>query len=96
MEDKKDYGIIGTVTIGSDEYKDLIVDAVSAKAEKDYYMHQYWDSRDKWNECEKKVSALKAELDTLKEELAKYKRYIKENDAQDDFELWILKVNRGD
>lgn len=86
-ENKKEYSVVGTVTIGSDEYRDLVTEVVYNKGEAEKYRSDWWRERDKANALEKKVEA-------LQNELVKYKKYIKENGEQDKMELWILKVNR--
>lgn len=86
-EQKKEYAIVGTVTIGSDEYRDLIVEAEKAKAERDRYMHEYWDAHAKAKELETERNKLQAEL-------TDYKRYIVVNDEQDKLELFLLRSKR--
>lgn len=83
-EMKKEYAIVGSVTIGTDEYKDLIVGAEKAKAERDRYMHEYWNAQTK-------VKELETERDKLRAELVDYKRYIVVNHEQDELELFLLR-----
>jgi len=73
-ENKKEYSVIGTVTIGTDEYRDLITEKFEAqKSEGEWH--------DKWYKeyCEKRE--LETECKKLKEELDKLKKFIKKNQA---------------
>ena len=73
-ENKKVYSITGTVTIGTDEYRDLLQEKFAAIEDK-----KEW--HDKWyNEyCEK--GKLENECKKLKEELDKLKKFITKNQA---------------
>lgn len=71
MEEKK-YEIVGKVEIGTDEYRDLIFDKFQAEAEKDRYMRQCWERDSQINELKKKV-------ETLSNEISKYKKFIKDH-----------------
>lgn len=68
-EEKKTYSVVGTVTIGSDEYRDLVEEVINARAEyKDVDRRRselYW----KCNDLEKKVKA-------AEEQMAVYKEFI--------------------
>ncbi len=71
-ENKKEYSVIGTVTIGTDEYRDLLEDKFRAEKEKDEYSKRnndyYWQ-----------VKKLEEENKKLKEELDRVKNFIKKN-----------------
>lgn len=88
-EEKKTYSVIGTVTIGTDEYRDLLTEKFEAVKEKcewhDKWYKEYCDKSKLENECKK-----------LKEELDQLKRYIRENNEQDKLELWIVRASRED
>ena len=73
MEEKKVY-MIGTVTIGTDEYRDLLQEKFDAqKSESEW--HTKW-----YNEyCEK--NKIEEENKKLREELDKLKKFIKKNQA---------------
>lgn len=84
-EEKKTYSIIGQVTIGTDEYRDLIeaVKEAEAKAEKD--RHEWCEQYTKRQELEKQLAALKTEfekygsfINSSEEVKAKYKLYLVE------------------
>lgn len=72
MDEKKVYSIIGKVEIGTDEYRDLIEAVHSVDKEK-----SYWYNR--WSEENNKVTKLGEENKKLREELEKYKAYIKKS-----------------
>ena len=89
MEEIKKYSIIGQVTIGTDEYRDLIEEKEQAIKEREDYSSKYWDYYRKCSELEAKNRELNVHLD-------QFKKYIKENGEQDKYELWLLKVSRED
>lgn len=72
MDEKKVYNVIGTVTIGTDEYRDLLTEKFEAEKEKSEWHNkwykEYTENRDKDKEIEK-----------LREELDKVKNFIKKN-----------------
>lgn len=88
-EEKKVYSFIGTVTIGTDEYRDLIEDKAKVISEKDDYYRRYWDLYSKNTKLEEQVKELSAKVEQLRQ-------YIRENNEQDSFELWILRSSRGE
>ena len=89
MEEKKVYSVIGTVTIGTDEYRDLLTDKFEAIKEKDEYSSKYWEKYSRVSELESKVKELTSKLEQLQQ-------YIKANNEQDKFELWIVRSSRED
>lgn len=88
-EEKKTYSIVGTVTIGTDEYRDLIESVAVSKQREEYYRNKFWEEQNKVSKLEKENIAIKADLD-------RFKKFVKENGEQDKMELWILKLNRED
>ena len=89
MEEKKTYSVVGTVTIGTDEYRDLLTEKF--EAQKDAA-----ESNSKWYEQYNKARKFEEENTKLKEELEQLKRYIKDNGEQDKLELWIVRTSRED
>ena len=87
MEEKKVYSIVGTVTIGTDEYRDLIEGKLDAEKSRDEYSSKYWD---KYRE----VSKLEEENKALKQELDRYRKFVNDNNEEDKMALWILKLSR--
>lgn len=65
-DNKKVYDFKGTVTISTDEYRDLISDVTAFKYEASDYRSKYWTEQNKFNEAEKKAKALEAELESLR------------------------------
>lgn len=86
-EERKKYDVVGTVTISTDEYRDLIQDKYEAEKSKDYYYNKYW-------EYERKCKELDEENNRLRVHNEQYKRYIKDNGEQDKMELWLIKISR--
>lgn len=72
MEEKKEYSVIGTVTIGTDEYRDLLTEKFEAQKEKE-------QEHDRWYSCYCEKRDLQTQYDKLKEELDKYKKFVKKN-----------------
>lgn len=72
MEEKKSYNITGTVTISTDEYRDLITEKFEAQHDKDHYMREGWKKDDEIKALNKQVEALKAKLE-------KCEKFIKKN-----------------
>lgn len=71
-ENKKEYSVVGTVTIGTDEYRDLLTEKFEAeKARSEWH--------DKWYQEYCAKSKLESECKKLKEELDKVKNFIKKN-----------------
>ena len=66
MEEKKVYSVVGTVTIGTDEYRDLLTEKFEAVQDKEEYSRKnseyYWKVRNLEDENKK----IKMELEQLK------------------------------
>ena len=65
MEEKKTYPITGTVTISTEEYRDLIEqkvavleEKISAEKEADKYRSKYWDYSNQTDELKKSIEKL--------------------------------------
>lgn len=87
MDERKEYSIVGTVSIGTDEYRDLIEDRLEAQKNAEYYRSKFWEE-------EANNKKLEVENATLRGELDKYKKFVKDSGEQDKMELWILKLGR--
>lgn len=88
-ESKKAYSVIGQVTIGTDEYRDLIEAVQEAKADADKHRSNWYEQYNKANKLEadiKKISAVSdsyADFINSSEEIkAKYKLYLAEKQMQ--------------
>lgn len=77
-EERKEYSIVGQVTIGTDEYRDLIETVKEAENEAREYRKQ---SSDRYWEIDK----LKREVESLKQ----YKEFVVEK-CLDSYKLWKL------
>lgn len=85
MDDRKEYSIVGTVTIGTDEYRDLIEAVKDAKAEAE-------SERRRWCEQYTKADKLEKELKELKTKLEKYEAFIKQDTVKDKFALFLVQL----
>lgn len=89
MEEKKTYSVVGTVTIGTDEYRDLITEKFQAEREAERQRSQWYDEYTRAEKLVAKNTKLSEKLDSLE-------KYIKENNEEDSFELWLLRISRGE
>lgn len=78
MEDRKEYSIIGQVTIGTDEYRDLIEAVENYKRKASEADSKYWEQY-------RRASNALEEVGKLKE----YKEYVTEN-CLDSYKLWKI------
>ena len=62
MDEKKKYSTIGTVNIGTDEYRDLIESSINAKNEASEYRSKYWAEQKAKKEVETRLSSVEKEL----------------------------------
>ena len=60
MENKKSYPV-NNVTISTEEYRDLIAEAASAKSDADRYATNYWAEHAKAEKLQKDLDAVTAE-----------------------------------
>lgn len=88
-ESKKAYSVIGQVTIGTDEYRDLIVAVEETRADAEKQRTSWYEQYNKVNKLEadiKKISAVSdsyADFINSSEEIkAKYKLYLAEKQMQ--------------
>lgn len=88
-EEKKVYSVIGTVTIGTDEYRDLITEKFEA-------LRKYEEESNRWYKEYSRANRAEEDNKKLKQELDQLKKYISDNDEQDKFELWIVRTSRSE
>ncbi len=88
-EEKKVYSVIGTVTIGTDEYRDLITEKCDAEREVDRQRSEWYKEYARAQKLEEKNKKLTEKLDSIE-------KYLKENGEEDRFELWLLRISRGE
>ena len=61
-ENKKEYSVVGTVTIGTDEYRDLLTEKFEAEKSKDEWYNKWYKEYTRANDLQKQVDALKAKI----------------------------------
>lgn len=88
-DEKKEYSIVGTVTIGTDEYRDLLTEKFEALRDKEEYYN-------KWYKLYQEIGALERKNKELTAKLEQLNQYLEDTDAEDKFELWLVKMSRKD
>lgn len=83
MDEEKKYNIVGTVTIGTDEYRDLIQARFEAQRQADSLNNRWCDEYRKANDLQKQVNALKAKLE-------KCEKFIKKNTKSEDDTISVI------
>ena len=84
MDEKKTYSVVGTVTIGTDEYRDLIENLKDAQKEAEEQRSKWWEQYNKLQNTEKE---LKAVLERLKE----LEAFVRPDEAvSTKFKLWRI------
>ena len=79
------YSIVGTVNIGTDEYRDLIEGKILAEKECDEYRSNVWKKSSELSEKDK-------EIERLSKIVADFKDFLNEHSAvKEDFSLFIHK-----
>lgn len=90
MDEKKVYGIVGTVNIGTDEYRDLIEQAIENKKQMEEYRSMKWAA-------EGEVKKVKDELKAVEEKLRKINEFLKQDkDLFLRFQMWLLGEEKND
>lgn len=83
-EERKEYSIVGHVTIGTDEYRDLIEAVKEAESDLRHYRSEstdrYWE-----------IDRLKKEIEKLKE----YREFVTQT-CLDSYKLWKLENEQED
>lgn len=87
MEEKKTYSVVGTVTIGTDEYRDLIEGLCEAKKETDKV-------RDMWLGEYNKARKLEPELKELSAKYGRLHEFVHTEDIAPRYKLWCLEQQR--
>lgn len=78
-ENRKEYSIIGTVTIGTDEYRDLITEKFQAIREKEEEHDRWYDQYKETQKYKEECGALKKQVEALKSKIAKCEKFMKKN-----------------
>ena len=91
-ENKKEYSVLGTVTIGTDEYRDLLTEkfeAVRARDEEhDRWYNQYKEAQKYKEECE----TLKKQVEALRAKISKCESFFKKNPTSDNVAMFIMSL----
>lgn len=89
--EKKDYEVKGTVTISTEEYRDLIVSAIEQEKEADSYRSQYWCEHNKVSELEKQLKLSKEKYEFVlafindnAERVSEYKAWVAQKREDED------------
>lgn len=85
-ENKKEYQVIGTVTIGTDEYRDLIEAVKDAQRDAS-------EERSRWCEQYSRANKFENENKELLAKLEKYEAFIKQDTVKDKFALFLVTFN---
>lgn len=78
-ENKKEYSVIGTVTIGTDEYRDLLQEKFDAQKRESEWHTKWYDEYCEKNKIVEENKKLREELDKLKDIIKKNCVNIKED-----------------
>lgn len=70
--EEKTYSVVGTVTIGTDEYRDLIESRMEVEKSKDHYMREGWKK-------DEEIKSLKNQVEALTNKMRKCEQFIKKN-----------------
>lgn len=62
-DERKKYDIVGTVSIGTDEYRDLIEAMKDAEKNADEYRSRYWKEQDTTKSLKEQVEKLQKKVD---------------------------------
>lgn len=82
-ENEKKYSVIGTVTIGTDEYRDLIESRMEVEKSKDYYMRESWKK-------DEEIKNLKERVEALTTKMKKCENFIKRNTVNSEDSIAIF------
>lgn len=83
-DEKRNYSVIGTVSIGTDEYRDLIEAVKNAEAKLEKKESEYWEQYRKTNKAE-------VELKDIKEKYSKYSDFISgSEEIKAKYKLWLI------
>lgn len=78
METEKDYPVQGTVTISTQEYKDLVTTSIKLESELSEMRSRCWRVESEKSGCEKKLEALQTEVNLLNRFIASSSERVQE------------------
>lgn len=85
MEEKKTYSVVGTVTIGTDEYRDLIETVANERQEAAR-------QTSRWVEEYNKARKLEIELKEIKPKYENLMKFVNTEDILHRYKLWKLEL----
>lgn len=89
MDEKKEYTVVGQVTISTNEYRELIEDKFAAEKDRDDYRSKYWHEQDVSKKAQEKV-------DAQEKAIAWYRDFVNADpERQNAYKLFIL-AKRGE
>ena len=63
MDEKKNYSVVGTVTIGTDEYRDLIQGMAKAENDAENYRSKFWKEESEHKKADERVAELEKAIE---------------------------------
>ena len=85
MNEEKKYSIVGQVTIGTDEYRDLIESVAEERARADRKNTEWYNEYERAKKLEQQVKELFAKCE-------KYEQFIKSESEREKYELWVIRT----
>ncbi len=82
-EERKQYSVISTVTIGTDEYRDLIESVAEERI-------KYEKKNDEWYKYYLRVNELEKKVEELSKKCDRYKEFVESE--RDKYELWVIRT----
>lgn len=76
MDENKTYPVTGTVTISTEEYRDLIHETYEARQGEAEQRRKWYEQYDKANRFEKLAAEQAEELMRVKEKFSKYQQFV--------------------
>lgn len=92
-EEKKTYAP-GTVTISSEEYRDILTEAFDAKKDMDKWYTKYWEEYHKKSNLEEENAKLKEQVTKLEKELEAFQKN-SETFSHDELIDLMTKIAKG-
>lgn len=89
-EERKEYSIVSTVKIGTDEYRDLIEEKNEMEKQSDVNLHRAWNA-------EKERDALQKKVEAQEKTIKRYKGFISMTEERATaYNLYIAGVTKED
>lgn len=91
-ENKKEYSVVGTVTIGTDEYRDILKDKFEAEKTKAEYNNKWFNEYQRANQLQKQVDALTAKIQKCEDIIRRCTKSSAENKEESAFISVIMSL----